>query len=251
MKTHKHTIKLLIKNITDKQLLTNYLQELGYIINESLSDEWSKFSMIITDEFYARQFGRNLLIVKNQPGVIFFPVVILLPVSFSGSAWIDAGFDDVLRLPVLKAELAEKLKILLRLREETQKKYQEIFENIQIGIYWMNSKNRILVTNNAFLSILEYESREKVLHRNLLELGVKFQEDREVFFEKIKQAGKISGYESCWILKNNKKIYIRESANLFQDQDDFYYIGTIENITSSKNKGSDSVSSFYGETNYG
>ena len=233
MKTPNYIIKLLIKNMTDKQLLANYLHELGYETSESLSEPWANFSLIITDEFHARQFGRNLLLVKSQPGIIFFPIVILLPQSANGAVWIDAGYDEVLRFPLRKIELAVRLKSLLHLRAEVEIRYQLIFETLQIGIYWMSSNNRILMANHAFMNILEYQLPDQIKNKNLSELGVRFQNNRETFLTTLKRTGKITGYESFWILNSNKKVFIRENVNVFHDEntDEYYYIGTIENVS--------------------
>lgn len=229
---YEKTIKLLMHNPTDKQLLSNYLISLGYEVNESMSDEWSKFSMILTDEYYARQFGQNLLFVKNHPSTIFLPVIIMLPVMTNAATWIEAGYDDVLVLPIRKQELANRLNIFMRLRQQIASKYQFIFENIAIGFYWMSVKNRIISANLAFSKILNYRFPEQVLNKNLSELGVTFSDNREVFLKKLAEKGKIFGYESYWKLNDGNDHYIRENATLLKDQDNNdYYIGTIEDIT--------------------
>jgi PAS domain S-box-containing protein len=222
-----------MKNITDKRLLTGYLRELGYIVNESLADEWSNFDMILTDEFFASQFGRNLLMAKNHSSSIFLPMIIMLAASGNASTWMKAGYDNVIRMPIRKVDLAGKIKFWLQLREQTENKYQLIFDNVQVGIYRMNAQNRVLTANSAFLNIVGYQSIEQVMSRNLVELGVTFQESRDTFLKKVMEVGKVSGYESCWVLKDGKKISVREGAMLLKDEanDSFYYIGTIENIS--------------------
>lgn len=230
--TDKKKIKLLMRNSIDKELLTNCLLEFGYEVNESFSDEWSTFSMIITDEFYARQFGSNLLLIKNHPNVIFFPVIILLPASSNSAMWIEAGYDDILRFPMRKAELNAKLKIFQRLRLEVENKYQLVFENILLGVYLANAKNRIMTANSAFASTIQYHSREQILNKNFTELGIRFQQNRNLILNTLRVSKRIFGYESYWFLKSGAKLKIRESVILLNDEEYCNcYIGTIENIT--------------------
>ncbi len=236
MKVTKFVIKLLMNNPTDKRLLTQFLLDIGYIVNDTLADEWSNSNMIITDEFYARQFGRNLLLVKAQPGKIFFPLVIMLPASSNASAWVNAGYDEVLRLPFAKGELIGKLKFLFQMQETTNANHQFILNNIQIGTYCLNAENRIMIVNPAFVNILECQSSEQILNQDFLKLGINFQENRKMLFKKINEKKMISGYESFWVLKNGKKRLIRESLTFVQEKNDgeFYYIGTIEDISNTK-----------------
>ncbi|HEV2762433.1 MAG TPA: ATP-binding protein, partial [Pyrinomonadaceae bacterium] len=82
--------------------------------------EWARASLIIADESAARSVGELLLTLKRQAGASLLPVLVALPRKADSVAWLRAGFDDVLRLPVTKAELVTRLRTFLRLREHSE-----------------------------------------------------------------------------------------------------------------------------------
>ena len=123
------TIGLLITNSADRRLLIDFLQHSGYQVragvpSEGLLDDWAEISMIITDEHAAQQYGKELLALKHQLGGFFLPVLIALPQKSESAPWLHAGFDDVLRLPLRKQELAARLQVYLLLREQSEESHR-------------------------------------------------------------------------------------------------------------------------------
>lgn len=118
------TIGLLIANGTDRRLLSDFLSQLGYGVragtpSEVSLDDWAEVSLIIADEHAARQYGKELLALKHQSGGYFLPLLIALPQNSESAPWLLAGFDDVLRMPLRKKELAARLQIYLHLRAQS------------------------------------------------------------------------------------------------------------------------------------
>lgn len=119
------TIGLLITNTTDRRLLIDFLQHSGYQVRAGmppagLLDDWAEISLIIADERAARQYGKAMLALKNQLRGFFLPLLIALPQKTDSATWLLAGFDDVLRLPLRKQELAARLQVYLRLRTQSE-----------------------------------------------------------------------------------------------------------------------------------
>jgi signal transduction histidine kinase len=76
--------------------------------------------MVISDEPSARQYRQDLLALKQQAGGYFLPLLIALAPHAESIPWLAAGFDDVLRMPLRKAELAARLQVYLLLREQSK-----------------------------------------------------------------------------------------------------------------------------------
>ena len=119
------TIGLLISNSADRRLLVDFLRQSGYRVrggvpSEVSLDDWADISLIITGERAAREYGKQLLALKHQSGGFFLPLLIALPQQSESAPWLFAGFDDVLRMPLRKKELAARLQVYLHLRAQSQ-----------------------------------------------------------------------------------------------------------------------------------
>ncbi|MDQ3820696.1 MAG: hypothetical protein M3362_23845, partial [Acidobacteriota bacterium] len=129
MYEHTHTIGLLFSNRLDQQLIAEFLQSSGYQthiapFSKENMEEWGRLSLIIADEVAIRSIGELLLALKRQSSTALLPVLVALPQKAEADAWLRAGFDDVLRLPLAKAELVTRLRVFLRLREHSVEQHQ-------------------------------------------------------------------------------------------------------------------------------
>lgn len=120
-----YTIGLLIANSADRSLLVDFLNQSGYAVRAEAPDQvslddWAEVSLIITDPRAARQYEKELLALKHQVGGFFLPLLIALPQQAQSSPWLDGGYDDVLRMPMKKAELLARLRVYLLLREQSE-----------------------------------------------------------------------------------------------------------------------------------
>jgi len=124
-----HTIGLLFRNRLDRELLGEFLRSSGYAVRtgplskENL-EEWGRVSLFIADEEAARSVGGLLLTLKRQSVASLLPVLVALPQKAEAVAWLRAGFDDVLRLPLAKDELLVRLRVFLRLREHSAEQHR-------------------------------------------------------------------------------------------------------------------------------
>ncbi len=129
MNDHAHTIGLLISNLADRRLLTDFLQHSGYTVRMSQPlpislSSVTDVSLLIADEHAARQNVQEILALKQQSAEIYLPLLILLGAMGDGAAWLNAGFDDVLYQPLSKAELSARLRVFLRVREQSSAQHQ-------------------------------------------------------------------------------------------------------------------------------
>jgi len=85
-------------------------------------------------------------------------------------------------------------------------------------------------TNTRFWTKLadKYEVREYVKEK-----GYADPNKREEFLSIMKERGEAKGFESVWLRNDGSKVYIRESAKTFYNEDGSvkYYEGTVEDIT--------------------
>lgn len=118
------TIGLLVESPGDRRLLTEFLVQVGYRIQicseEEIASGTLALSLIISDEVHARRFGKVLLALRDQRRPIYLPILIIAKTGAPVSGWLRAGFDDVLRTPLSKDELASRLKSLIQLRKYSE-----------------------------------------------------------------------------------------------------------------------------------
>ncbi|MGD2247680.1 MAG: PAS domain S-box protein [Candidatus Methanofastidiosia archaeon] len=116
---------------------------------------------------------------------------------------------------------------------QSEKQYQNLFENAPIGIYRTTPDGKILMANPTLVRLLGYSSYEKLAQRNLEEEGYETGYPRKVFKEYMDRDGEIIGLESGWTRKDGTTVFLRENARAVRDSNGtiLYYEGTVEDIT--------------------
>jgi signal transduction histidine kinase len=125
-----HTIGLLIDRPTDRQLLSAFLREQGHAVLAALPEDvllrdGAGISLVIADATSARQHWTTLSAFRQQARDTFLPCLIALSPKELSGAWLEAGFDDVLRLPLPKRELAARVEAFLRLHDQSVAQVRE------------------------------------------------------------------------------------------------------------------------------
>lgn len=234
------TIGLLLTNPADRRLVIGFLDQSGYRVragapSETSLADWGEMSLIIADEPAARYYRHDLLALKQQTGGSFLPVLITLPETSESVPWLRAGFDDVLRVPVRKAELASRLQVYLQLRKQSEAQYREIFEHAPMGIYRATPEGRILMMNPAMLQMLGYGSfKEFAVSASAGNTAAG--EARTQLKEFLARASERQGVEFAWRRDDDSKILVRAEARTIRGADGniLYYEGTIQDITERK-----------------
>lgn len=122
-------VGLLIASRADEQLLAELLRQTGYcvvtITRTGLEKGESEASLIIVDESSARHHNVQLSALRQMQRPLYVPMLLALAGNTRATAWLRAGFDDVLRIPVQKDDLLARLEAFLRLRQHSEDMHNE------------------------------------------------------------------------------------------------------------------------------
>ena len=80
-------------------------------------------------------------------------------------------------------------------RREAERRYRELFDNIQEGLFFATPEGRFLEVNNALVRMLGYASREEVLGSDLARQVFVHAEDWRRFSDTIERIGILRNYE--------------------------------------------------------
>ncbi|OQY28589.1 MAG: hypothetical protein B6244_06690 [Candidatus Cloacimonetes bacterium 4572_55] len=135
----------------------------------------------------------------------------------------------------LKAEISEH-KLSKEALQKSEENYRHLFERSLNGIYRTTLGGRILIANTALCRMMGYKSLERLSELNISQGGYKNPEDRKRFIRIMKNHGEVIGFESEWLTKDGKSIFVRENArSVFDEKGKFlYFEGKIEDITKRK-----------------
>jgi PAS domain S-box-containing protein len=233
----QHTIGLLISDAENRRILAEFIQQLGYAVSAgdastSRLESWSNTSLIIADELAARHKGQILLYMKDSSPV-FLPLLIAVPQNAGSSGWLQAGFDDMVRLPMLRAELGARLSAFLKLREQSAAQYQSIFENAPLGIFRTTLKGQVLMANRALVEMLGFASSEEMAEDNLGAIASHKGFPRVWAGAQLKKSGQALGMESSWQRPDGRTVHIRVNVVLIKDNEGnpLWYEGMVEDVT--------------------
>lgn len=234
-------ISLLITNPADRKLIADFLRDAGCrVYLSSLPKDRVEYEretkLIIADERAARWYGQKLLALKWQSGINFLPLLILLPRQADSNLWLGAGFDDVLRFPLTKAELKARIEVFLRLLESSGETYREVFENALIGLYRATPGGELLSANRAMIKMLGYGSFEELAADYKKRDGFRAHPSRAEFLRRIEKESVIKGIESRLLKPNGAELIVLENARAARgEQNEILYIdGSIQDVTERK-----------------
>lgn len=114
--------------------------------------------------------------LKRHPDGVYVPLMALLEEGGADSeGWLDAGFDEVLRLPLVTRKLHTRLRVLLRLRQqsvvaarESAASHNAVLDSAIDAVVTFDAQGRILECNPAAESMFQY-AREDLLDRQLFQ----------------------------------------------------------------------------------
>ncbi len=122
-------------------------------------------------------------------------------------------------------------------RREAERRYQELFNNIQEGLFFSTPDGRFIEVNDALVRMLGYESREELLQVDIVKLLYASAEQREKFSEALESAGTLRNYEEALLKKDGSVIYTLQNAFAVRDTQNriIQYRGLVLDITDLKN----------------
>ncbi|RMF93386.1 MAG: PAS domain-containing sensor histidine kinase, partial [Nitrospinota bacterium] len=243
MSTHIHTIGLLFSHAPDRQLLVDFLVEGGYRVraprlNRVQPEHWDDVSLILADEVAAWRYREVLLGLKNRSEAIFLPLLVATSPTTPVAPWLEAGFDDVIRLPVSKAELHTRLSTFLRLREQSlelarrsEEMFRALVEQSLVGVYLFT--DRFLYVNEALARIFGYRP-EEVMER-LTPLDLTHPDDHPLVMERVRKrlSGEVEAerYTLRGVRKDGSTIYCEVFGRRITYQGQPAILGTLIDIT--------------------
>jgi len=102
-------------------------------------------------------------------------------------------------------------------RREAERRYRELFDNIQEGIYVSSPQGRFIEVNDALVRILGYDSREEVLQ---LDIGTQLYlspQRRQELAEQLKQAGEMHNHEEVLRRKDGSHVHVYMNCYAMRD----------------------------------
>ena len=212
-------IGLLMSNPVDAKLLRHFLGSMGHGVvvlgdaEEALRDI-DDSGLIIADEVLAERHAEGLLQMKREAAPFLLPILVVAGAKSDAASWIKRGFDDVLRMPLVKAELLVRLETFLRLRaasiraqRESEERFRMTFDEAPNGIAHTGLDGRVLMVNRRLCEMLGYSEAELLRMRSA---DITFAEDIDAT-QKLRRRA-ISGKSGT---PSVEKRYVRKDGTVF------------------------------------
>ena len=122
-------------------------------------------------------------------------------------------------------------------RREAERRYRELFDTIQEGLFFSTPDGRFIEVNDALVRMLGYESREQLLQVDIPRALYSNRDQREQFRQAIEGEGMLRNFEEALIKRDGSIIHTLENAFAVRDSHGkiIQYRGLILDITEQKN----------------
>jgi two-component system NtrC family sensor kinase len=120
-------------------------------------------------------------------------------------------------------------------RREAERRYQELFNTVQEGVYFSTPEGRFIDVNDALVRMLGYSSKEEVLSLDIEEHFYIRREERQAVVESLRATGR-SSREVVLRRKSGASLYALENSVAVRDNNDriVQYRGLVLDITEAK-----------------
>ena len=234
-------VGLLVANSTDRGLLAMFLIDMDLAVTELLTDGDSDFvdddvDLLIVDQSAVARYSEQLRDLKQRAGNAFLPILVLVTKNAPTVPWAQAEFDDVLRIPMSKAELSARVDVFLRLRAHSKAQYRSFIENAPVGIYRLTLDHRIVIANHAFAQMLGFSTSADVVGKQFTDLIGRTEPARTTFLANVRMRETVHGQESTWWRQDGLQLSVSESVRVVADDTGapIYVDGTVEDISERK-----------------
>lgn len=103
-------------------------------------------------------------------------------------------------------------------RLEAERRYRELFDNIQEGIYVSTPEGHFVEVNDALVRILGYDSREEVLQLDIPTQVYFSQERRRQLADQLKREGEIHNLEDILRRKDGSPVHVYMNCYAIRDE---------------------------------
>jgi len=188
-------------NPEDKKMLDRKLEDQGRVRNVEL--------------MLKRKDGRQVIVLENSHAVR------------------DEG-GRVLYYEGTDTDITERKRMEEALRS-SEAKFRGLFENLPEGVYQCIPYGNFIAANPAFVQLLGYQSEEELLGVNGREMWANL-EDRETYFQQLKQEDELRNIELILKRKDGKHVTVLENDRLVRDEkgEILYIEGALTDITERK-----------------
>jgi PAS domain S-box-containing protein len=97
-------------------------------------------------------------------------------------------------------------------RREAERRYRELFDNIQEGLFFSTPEGRFIEVNDAMVAMLGYSSREELLQVDIATQIYFSPEDRKRHLDAMEKDGHLRNFEATLRRKNGSPIYVLINA---------------------------------------
>lgn len=102
-------------------------------------------------------------------------------------------------------------------RREAERRYRELFDNIQEGIYVSTPQGRFVEVNDALVHILGYDSRDEVLRLDIPTQVYFSPQRRQELAEQLKQNGEMHNHEEVLRRKDGSPVHVFMNCYAMRD----------------------------------
>ncbi|HEY2821118.1 MAG TPA: PAS domain S-box protein [Candidatus Acidoferrum sp.] len=102
-------------------------------------------------------------------------------------------------------------------RREAERRYRELFDSIQEGLFFATPEGRFLDVNDAMVRMLGYESREELLRADVSTHLYPIVAERERFFSALSKRGLLRNYEETLRRKDGTLLHTLQNITAVRD----------------------------------
>ena len=121
-------------------------------------------------------------------------------------------------------------------RREAERRYRELFDTIQEGLFFSTPEGRFVEVNEALVRMLGYDSRDDLLSVNITDQIYVSPDQRDKFRQEIHESGMVRNYQEVLRRRDGALIYTLQNAFAVRDAQGqvIQYRGLILDITELK-----------------
>lgn len=112
-------------------------------------------------------------------------------------------------------------------RREAERRYRELFDNIQEGLFFCTPEGRFIDANSALVRMLGFANREELLHANLFQLCLR-PESRRRLLEAMEETGGLRNYEE--VLRRRDGVILHTLQNISSVRDAAGHIALLRGL---------------------
>jgi PAS domain S-box-containing protein len=112
-------------------------------------------------------------------------------------------------------------------RREAERRYRELFDNIQEGIFFCTPEGQFIDANSALVRMLGFANREELLHANLFQLCLR-PESRRRLLEAVEETGGLRNYEE--VLRRRDGVILHTLQNISSVRDAAGHIAQLRGL---------------------